>query len=447
MKRKNLRMAVTVMALAAAGVAAAAALARAGDYLNSSHGNAATGVDRSAVDTRFSAYAKGNCGHCHEQHASIDGTEPAPASGAPSPYLGFSLEQALCFECHDANGPSSIDIWSEFNISGPNASKHGGNLMNLYDDRHKAHESDKFSFLGSAARHAECTDCHNPHKATDANPLLGATGVEPVNGSAWTEPAVSGNTVVEVRDRMQQYKVCFKCHSGWGSDPVGTTSQAKEFNLNNPSYHNVEGAVDPPSSNTYGNFNIGTATVTDARGTSWTLNNLAYKMMPRYAGYTNSQLRNVQLLCSDCHGNTDTSPQGVHGSAVGKVLKVPVGSPFTEWNNTLTILDRGTVWCFNCHDPSFTNSGFSMNGQDLHVRKHEENSAYCQTCHSAIPHGWKRNRMIIYTYDNGTGAIDPPPYNNALNQGLAPNMVWAPSGNWRERDCHGNSPRSVGNCD
>lgn len=412
----------------------------AGDYLNSSHGNGTSGVDRSSIDARYNMHSKGNCAHCHEQHASLEGTEPNPVNTGPSPYGAFATEQNLCFECHDADGPSSIDIWTEFNLPGANKSKHGGNLMELYDDRHLAHESTKFDFLGASARHAECTDCHNPHKATTANPLLGATGVDVINGSSWTEPQISGNAVVEVRDRMQQYKICFKCHSGWGSEVVGTSSPAREFNTNNPSYHNIEGSATPPSSNTYGNFNIGTGLVTDAGGTSWSLNNLAYKMMPRYNGYSNADLRNVQMLCSDCHGDSDTSPQGVHGSTIKKVLKVPDGSPYTEWNNTLTIANRGTVWCFNCHDPSFTNSGFSRGGSDWHTRKHSKSSAYCQTCHSALPHGWKRTRALIYTW--GT-TIDPAPYNNAPNQGLSDGIVWQTSGNWRKSDCHNGG---VGNC-
>ena len=32
-------------------------------------------------NTRGNSYAKGNCAHCHEQHGSIDGSEPTLGSG------------------------------------------------------------------------------------------------------------------------------------------------------------------------------------------------------------------------------------------------------------------------------------------------------------------------------------------------------------------------------
>ena len=35
----------------------------AGAYRNSSHGNSTTGVDRSTIDAKFTAYSKGNCAH------------------------------------------------------------------------------------------------------------------------------------------------------------------------------------------------------------------------------------------------------------------------------------------------------------------------------------------------------------------------------------------------
>lgn len=59
----------------------------AGDYLNSAHGNSSYGVER--ISTASLGYSKGNCAHCHEQHASIGGEEPEPARG--SRVVTFSL--------------------------------------------------------------------------------------------------------------------------------------------------------------------------------------------------------------------------------------------------------------------------------------------------------------------------------------------------------------------
>lgn len=49
--------------------------ANSGPYLDSAHGNSTYGVNRSSISTF--GYSKGNCVHCHEQHASIGGAEPA----------------------------------------------------------------------------------------------------------------------------------------------------------------------------------------------------------------------------------------------------------------------------------------------------------------------------------------------------------------------------------
>jgi len=70
--------------------------AHAGCYLMSAHGSESYGVDRTSV----TAYCQGHCGHCHEQHASIDGSEPAPGSGSPSSFglfAGSFTDQATVF--------------------------------------------------------------------------------------------------------------------------------------------------------------------------------------------------------------------------------------------------------------------------------------------------------------------------------------------------------------
>ena len=63
-------------------------LVYAGPYLDSAHGNSSYGVKRSI--TELSDYARGNCAHCHEMHASIGGAEPEPASGSASPFCLFA---------------------------------------------------------------------------------------------------------------------------------------------------------------------------------------------------------------------------------------------------------------------------------------------------------------------------------------------------------------------
>ncbi len=157
----------------------------AGSYLSSAHGNAGFGVCRS--DVSGLGYARGNCAHCHEQHASIAGAEPLPTSGSPSPFALFAdnfnsskttgayvQEDNFCFYCHINVGAvqseggitnyqysntfggyttnSATDILGAFNL---------GSYHNLYDIQRFA--KTKFSFFKGLSN--PCVACHNPHLA------------------------------------------------------------------------------------------------------------------------------------------------------------------------------------------------------------------------------------------------------------------------------------------
>ncbi|MDP2993435.1 MAG: hypothetical protein Q8N82_08810, partial [Deltaproteobacteria bacterium] len=74
----------------------------AGPYTSSAHGDSAYGVSRRST----TQYGRGHCAHCHEQHASIDGNEPDPVDGEPSPFALFypnhrNQMDNFCFKCHD----------------------------------------------------------------------------------------------------------------------------------------------------------------------------------------------------------------------------------------------------------------------------------------------------------------------------------------------------------
>ncbi|MEW6675249.1 MAG: hypothetical protein AB1348_04455, partial [Nitrospirota bacterium] len=83
--------------------------ANSGPYLDSAHANSTYGVKRTATGFPID-YARGNCAHCHEQHASIGGDEPAPDTPAgPDIFLLFdenytSQTVNFCFDCHTSVG-------------------------------------------------------------------------------------------------------------------------------------------------------------------------------------------------------------------------------------------------------------------------------------------------------------------------------------------------------
>lgn len=157
----------------------------AGPYLNSAHGNTSYGANRASTATL--GYVRANCAHCHEQHNSIAGSEPAPAGGSPSPFVLFAdnfssvqlrpYNQAdnFCFYCHINVGAvqteggitnkqysntfggyttdSATDIHGAFNLS--------SSYHNLYDIQRFA--KTKFAFFKDASN--PCVACHNPHLA------------------------------------------------------------------------------------------------------------------------------------------------------------------------------------------------------------------------------------------------------------------------------------------
>ena len=165
--------------------------ASSGPYLDSAHGNTAYGVNRSGLLTF--GYSKGNCAHCHEQHASIGGSEPDPNSGSPSKYglskqLFTNQEDTFCFMCHK-DSPKQISMPNQYNYS----RKAGGDTLitcplnirevfqyvdisgnpslNCNSNNGSSHFlEDIRSFLekkswGFTKGINPCSGCHNPHRA------------------------------------------------------------------------------------------------------------------------------------------------------------------------------------------------------------------------------------------------------------------------------------------
>jgi hypothetical protein len=148
-----------------------------GPYINSAHGNSAYGVNRTSLT--FFSYSKGNCVHCHEQHASIGGSEPNP-TGGPDKYALFytnhvSQTDNCCFKCH--TDLSSFQIGGLINRS--YSYRAGGYTADTLNDIKEA-----FSFTAPATSHNlgdirtfiygrwgyttdsnPCAACHNPHMA------------------------------------------------------------------------------------------------------------------------------------------------------------------------------------------------------------------------------------------------------------------------------------------
>jgi nitrate reductase cytochrome c-type subunit len=221
----------------------------------------------------------------------------------------------------------------------------------------------------------------------------------------------------------REYQLCLKCHSSYayGNSPppshtggITQTDQAKEFNVNNGSYHWVE--TDRTADSGYTPRSADPQrTFTFAPGSGWTATS--------------------RMNCSDCHGSASSSaPRGVHGSSEPYLLRGTWGAG-----------QQGL--CLQCHDPGIyganadtnaaSQTGFSDQQDNLHA-KHMGNSwvasTGCMACHSAIPHGSQYPALLApRRLPNGSR----PPEDDYNRLSVIEIDRWAPSRQWSEGDCSG----------
>ena len=159
-------------------------LAMGGSYRDSAHGDSVNGVNAAILDPKFEEYATGNCAHCHQMHASIEGGEPGPQDG-PAPHALFSINfnvsrsqnpyedlDNFCFHCHGNSGPQVInqDYSAAFGGaamgSGPISIMEAFNQLsyhNLYDIWNFLQNNPAFPWFGVSGN--PCSACHNSHLA------------------------------------------------------------------------------------------------------------------------------------------------------------------------------------------------------------------------------------------------------------------------------------------
>lgn len=245
------------------------------------------------------------CVNCHDPHGVKDG-------GGLVPSMLTQREPALCLSCHD--GSRGRDIQTQLNrgyVHGERA--RGSHSANEGIDEAKA-------IVTASARHVACSDCHNIHAATEArfavdppaaSPLLsGVSRVEIRNGNAGTAPGFTFRRADDVTE-VQEFEVCFKCHSSWTKQPPGQPDLARETNPANASFHPIQAAGR--------NRNI------DPRA------------------FSNGMTSDSLVRCTDCHGSDESRARGLHGSAYQYLLKKP--SIANAGRQTMTRNDL----CFDCH--------------------------------------------------------------------------------------------------
>lgn len=332
---------------------------------------------------------KAYCETCHHPHGSSNARLTAYNYNNTSTYV----EENLCYACHGTTPASGAD-----NIQSQ-AIKTYRHPVGDYTGRHS--DTETASGFGTTNRHAECVDCHDPHKATSvthsagtstaSGALTGVIGVEPPSTAEWQVPDQNSYTIVN--PAQYEYQICFKCHSSFAygsSPPSGQTDQAKEFNPNNTSYH---GVMAVPSDVYSG------------------------------ASYRSPWTYNSRMYCSDCHGsNTSGDPKGPHGSNLQHVLR-------GTWNHGHITYKSGYSGslCDQCHNIGSSSTGFKDGTSNEHTSDHD--GEYCISCHSRVPHGINNNHLWVF-------GDDPAPYKDSSFAGRSTAWPHRTPGNWGKDYCH-----------
>jgi cytochrome c553 len=354
--------------------------AYAGVFLDSAHGNSTYGVDRNAAGFP-SDYPDGHCDHCHEQHASIGGSQPAPVGSGPSNYMLFednyvSQTDGICFECHkDAGsyqtGGSIVnrsysyraggwtadtvnDILESFSFSSPDSSHYLDNIQTEMTEQN----------WGYTANSNPCNACHNPHAAQG----------DPAN--APNTAKTSGTRGYPV-SRPSQHSTDNNSWGLWG-DGAGekmsdyTTFYQAPYRFNSTSTYEPDGAA-----------------VADA-----------------------TKLTDYVTLCTDCHNNSNT----ITSTPLGRNLHYINNKQFTfNWNNEKHGGGTANDACADIFDPYFTDGNCGN-----YVLS-------CTDCHE--PHGSPNIFLIrkvvnggVVTVDTGTGNgpgwLPCTPSNTSWSRGL-----------------------------
>lgn len=344
------------------------------------------------------------CAGCHTPHS-------APGSKR---LLRSAAEEDTCFECHQA-APLGVapDILTQF----LKPSKHPFDLI--------AGDHEPVITLNPAEpvlldrKHVECTDCHNPHRATAANPLEGVRGIH-IDGT------VADNPLGLV---VKEYEVCFRCHGDTFDlfippapvRPPSGSNKRFEFSPANAAYH--------PVADIGKNQTIRLNTQLSRSGSGLT---------------TLSRIK-----CTDCHNNEDTAdvqgpaadsfngPKGPHGSFNDRILRANYSTNVGTINNAPfnDFSASNFALCFLCHDVNSliarrdtTGTNFGPDGKSVRENLHaihleERTNASCHECHNNV----HSNVDAMNT--------DPPNAPHLINfsqnvQPVLPNAfpIWRPTG-------------------
>jgi hypothetical protein len=332
-----------------------------GQYLDSAHGNSNYGVNRFSIDEKYAGYATGNCAHCHEVHASLEGTEPSP-TGGPAPHNTFAdsfntnrtqnfyLEtDNFCFYCHsDSPGPQVRNQDYSSTFGGATSGSGPQSILEAFNQVSYHNLYDIWKFLDTSpvyaawfAKHENpCSACHNSHlakrnwdPAQQGFPLLSAISIPGISDKLWGETEVMSTYFI--------YEAPY-AYFGVTREPAGGNDQN---GANTPDYVGFCTSCHNPDNTIWS-----TTLSRELKKLNWTQtgpNKDTHGPHPRngtdifrepYAA-TAAQNSNFFLSCLDCH-----EP---HGSENVMLLRRRINGENLE--GTIDTTDTMSYVCKRCH--------------------------------------------------------------------------------------------------
>ena len=354
-----------------------------GKYTGSAHGSATVGVARPAMTA--AGYSRGNCGHCHEMHTSLNGAEPLPSGGGAGPHALFAgnfsgqaskpyLESDnFCFYCHNTlasvqqvtNQDYTATFGGATSGTGPQSILAAFNLTsyhNLKDIDTFVRSKQPGSYSWYSAKSNPCNACHNPHLAK-RNQASGEAGF-PLN-SAISKPSDHFSLWGESQ-LMSAYQYEAPYSSGTSREPAGV---GEADGGKTPDY--VGFCTDcHSSSNTIWSSSLGR----NLRTIDWSASGDKHGGRSRdgtdqfVAPYSTAGKSNMVLSCLDCH-----EP---HGSDSIMLIRRRVNGG--NLSSAITSLTSMKALCGRCHSSAWDTIHHGTNAPYAGVSQ-------CSQCHGGQP--------------------------------------------------------------
>jgi len=366
------------------------------------------------------------CLNCHDTHT-VHGARRLLREGTDSTSTpksgGDSATEESCYQCHTSspvvtNASGDVrNIQSDFVLARRMPIDNTDQRANL--EAHDVEDADlteSRTLLGRTDlinRHAECTDCHNPHRAMKnelfsglgsslegthehaaghtniaSGALRGTWGVEPnFGGTSFLDLPTSydvkqgdggdgASSSVTATHVTREYQVCLKCHSDYGYldngfYPIGNRPNLEDSgggtqsNTNNMvQYTNQAMELQAPIADRGepGGNHRSWHPVIESTGRTAGTRNMSSSTNLFLSPWNGANIGSQTMHCSDCHGTntangtvvpSGNNPWGPHGSNNDFILK-------GTWDQATGSNNSGL--CFRCH--SFTNYATEQNEGD-----------------------------------------------------------------------------------